>query len=47
MQQAAAYARQKKLRIIPECPFAGAIFEKNREFTDVKKANIRLRSGAN
>ncbi len=38
LQQAAAYARQKKLSIIPQCSFASAVFAKKvKEFSDVKK----------
>jgi predicted GNAT family acetyltransferase len=38
LREAAAYARQKKLSIIPQCSFANAVFTKKpKEFGDVKK----------
>lgn len=46
LQQAADYARQKKLSIIPQCSFAVAVFEKQPgEFADVKKNEIRTDRG--
>lgn len=29
------YAREKKIKILPLCPFAKAVFDKTREFSDV------------
>lgn len=33
--KAVEYAREQKLKIIPLCPFAKSIFDKNPEFNDV------------
>lgn len=35
VEKAIEFAREKKLKIIPLCPFAKSIFEKNPEFNDV------------
>ena len=35
VEAAVAWARQEKLRLVPVCPFARAVFDKEPEFRDV------------
>ena len=35
VEKAIALAREKKLKIMPLCPFAKSVFEKNPQFNDV------------
>jgi uncharacterized protein len=35
VEKAVAYAREKKISIIPLCPFARSVFDKNPELRDV------------
>ena len=35
LTKAVEYAREKKIKIIPLCPFAKSVFEKVEEFQDV------------